>query len=175
MFYGCGKRGHIQAEFPSTRKGNRGNRAQSSASAAPTGRGTTSGTSRTYNHLYALGNRQDLEASPDVVIGMLQVFSHDVYVLLDPGATLSFVSPYIALKFGINPEQILEPFSISTHVSEFIVARKLYRDYIVIIFHRDTIVGLVELDMVNFDVILGMDWLYLCYAMVDCRTRVVTF
>ena len=34
---------------------------------------------------------------------------------------------------------------------------------------------LVELDMVDFDVILGMDWLHACYASIDCRTRVVKF
>ena len=27
--------------------------------------------------------------------------------------------------------------------------------------------------MVNFDVILGMDWLYGCFASIDCRTRIV--
>ncbi|KAG5629437.1 hypothetical protein H5410_001154 [Solanum commersonii] len=32
---------------------------------------------------------------------------------------------------------------------------------------------LVELDMVEFDVILGMEWLQACYASIDCRTRVV--
>ena len=29
--------------------------------------------------------------------------------------------------------------------------------------------------MVDFDIILGMDWLHLCYASVDCRTRIVRF
>ncbi len=29
--------------------------------------------------------------------------------------------------------------------------------------------------MVDFDVILGMDWLHACYASIDCRTRVVKF
>ena len=29
--------------------------------------------------------------------------------------------------------------------------------------------------MVDFDVILGMDWLHSCYASVDCRTRIVHF
>jgi len=33
----------------------------------------------------------------------------------------------------------------------------------------DTMADLVELDMVDFDVILGMDWLHACYASVDCR------
>ena len=34
---------------------------------------------------------------------------------------------------------------------------------------------LIELDIVDFDVILGMDWLYSSYASIDCRTRVVKF
>lgn len=29
--------------------------------------------------------------------------------------------------------------------------------------------------MVDFDIILGMDWLYSCYASIDCLTRVVKF
>ena len=27
--------------------------------------------------------------------------------------------------------------------------------------------------MVDFDIILGMDWLHSCYDLVDCRTRIV--
>ena len=29
--------------------------------------------------------------------------------------------------------------------------------------------------MIEFNAILGMDWLHLCYASVDCRTRIVRF
>ena len=32
---------------------------------------------------------------------------------------------------------------------------------------------LVELGMVDFDVILGMDWLNACFDSIGCRTRVV--
>ena len=34
---------------------------------------------------------------------------------------------------------------------------------------------LIDLDMVDFDVTLGMDWIYASYATIDCRTRVVIF
>ncbi|KAF3671894.1 hypothetical protein FXO37_07780 [Capsicum annuum] len=34
---------------------------------------------------------------------------------------------------------------------------------------------LVELEMTDFDVILGMDWLHSCYAIVNCRNRIVQF
>ena len=29
--------------------------------------------------------------------------------------------------------------------------------------------------MLDFDIILGMDWLRACFASIDCRTRVVRF
>lgn len=34
---------------------------------------------------------------------------------------------------------------------------------------------LFELDVVNFDVILGMDWLHSCYTSLDYRTHKVIF
>lgn len=34
---------------------------------------------------------------------------------------------------------------------------------------------LVELEIVDFDIILGMDWLHACYTSIDCRARVVKF
>lgn len=39
----------------------------------------------------------------------------------------------------------------------------------------DTLVDLIVLDMVNFDIILGMNWLHSCYAFLDCRTCRVMF
>ena len=35
--------------------------------------------------------------------------------------------------------------------------------------------NLVDLDIVDFDVILGMEWLHACYTSIYCRTRVVKF
>ena len=78
--------------------------AQSTNSAAPanspTQRGNSSGTGggQHQNRLYALQARQDQKCSPDVVSGTLRVFDLDVYALLDPGATLSFINPYIAVQ-----------------------------------------------------------------------------
>ena len=39
--------------------------------------------------------RGEQKSSLDVMNGILQVFSVNVYVLLDPGATLSFVTPLV--------------------------------------------------------------------------------
>ena len=40
------------------------------------------------NRFYVVRSRGKQKTSPDVVTGMLKVFSLDVYVVLDPGATL---------------------------------------------------------------------------------------
>ena len=110
-----------------------------------------------------------------MVIGTLRVFDLDVYALLDPGATLSFVTPYIAVQFSVSPETLSEPFSVSTPVGDLVIARRVYRNCPVTVFQKVTSADLAELEMVDFDVILGMDWLHSCYASVDCRTRIVRF
>jgi len=145
----------------------------------PTGRGRgargAASSSGVQNRTYALGDRQNLEASPDVVTGTLSIFSHIVYVLIDPGSTLSYVTPLIAEKFKRTPELLVKPFEVSTPIGDSIIARRVYRNCIITVCDRDTLADLVELEMVDFDVIMGMDWLASCYATVDCRTKMVYF
>ncbi|XP_070023124.1 uncharacterized protein [Nicotiana sylvestris] len=114
---------------------------------------------------------QTIEASPNVVTGILTVQSYDIYALIDPGSTLSYVTPFVATEFGIVPDQLHEPFLVSTLVGESIIAARVYRSFVITVRSRDTMADLVEFGMVNFDVIMGMDWLYSCFAKLDCRTR----
>lgn len=95
--------------------------------------------------------------------------------MLDPGATLFFVTPYIAVHFSVSPETLSKSFSISTIIGNLVIARRVYRNCSVTVSHKVTLADLVELEMVYFDIILGMYWLYSFYASVDCRTRIVRF
>ncbi|XP_049374045.1 uncharacterized protein LOC125839117 [Solanum verrucosum] len=120
------------------------------------------------------GGSTNLEASSDVVTGTLSIFSHIVYVLIDPGATLSHVTPLIAETFRRTPESLVKPFEVSTPIGESIIARRVYRNCIVTVCDRDTLADLVELEMVDFDVIMGwINRLASCYAMVDYRTKML--
>ena len=162
-------------ECPKNKQGGRnlGNRAQSLSVAPPdrvASRGTTSCTGRGENHLHAITSLQEYKNSPSVFTGMIKVFTFDVYALLDPGAILSFITPYVANQFEILPEKLCEPFCVSTSVGESILAERVYRDYPVFINYKNTMDDLVELDMIDFDVILCMDWLHACYASIDCKT-----
>ena len=73
----------------------------------PIGRGRgargAASSSGTQNRIYAIADRQNSEASPDVVTGILSIFSHNVYALIDLGSTLSYVTPLIAEKFERTP------------------------------------------------------------------------
>ena len=58
---------------------------------------------------------------------MLRVFHLDVYVLLDPGLSFSYVTPLVAVNFDISFENILDPFLVSLPVGESVVARRIYK------------------------------------------------
>uniref|UniRef100_M0ZUZ3 Retrotransposon gag protein n=1 Tax=Solanum tuberosum TaxID=4113 RepID=M0ZUZ3_SOLTU len=72
----------------------------------------------------------------------------------DPGASLSFVTPYVAMNFDVIPKKLSEPFSVSTPVGESIIAERFYLDCPISVNHKSTIANLIELDKVDFDVIL---------------------
>ena len=98
-----------------------------------------------------------------------------MYALLDPGANLSFVSPYISMKLSIEPEILHEPYFVFNPVGDSIVASRVFRGCPISILQRVIPCDLVELEMVDLDIILGMDWLHSAYANIDCRTREVNF
>ncbi|XP_019234032.1 PREDICTED: uncharacterized protein LOC109214552, partial [Nicotiana attenuata] len=80
---------------------------------APAWRGAARGGEQSLggpSRFYAMSGRQTAEASPDIFTGILNFQSHDVYALIDPGSTMSYVTPFIAIEFGIEPEQLHEPF-----------------------------------------------------------------
>ena len=64
---------------------------------------------------------------------------------------------------------------VTTPVGESVVANRVCRNCPIMLPNRFTHVELVELDMVDFDVILGMDWLHYFFDFIDCRTRIVNF
>ncbi|XP_070050877.1 uncharacterized protein [Nicotiana tomentosiformis] len=122
------------------------------------GRSGASISSDPQNRVYALTGRQDQESSPDVVTGF----------------TLSYVTQLVSSKFGIKPE-LIKPFEVSTPVGNPVIARRVYKDCIVVVHSSSTVADLIEIDMVKVDIIMGMDWLASCYANVDCRSKMVRF
>ena len=52
----------------------------------------------------------------------------------------------VATNFDVIPEKLSEPFSVSTSISESILAERVYRDCPTSVIHKSTMVDLIELD-----------------------------
>lgn len=63
----------------------------------------------------------------------------------------------MAIHFDFDPECISNPFFVSTLVGDSIVARRVYRGSVMWVHGRETLVDLIELDMLDFDLILWMN------------------
>ena len=88
---------------------------------------------------------------------MIKVFTFDFYALLDVGASLSFVSPYDTMNFNVLPKNLLETFNVYTHGGESILVEIVYLYCTIYVNHKRSMDDLLQLDMVDFDVILGVD------------------
>ena len=68
------------------------------------------------------------------------------------------------MNFDVIPEQLSELFGGSTPIGESILAKRVYHDCPVSVNKKITMADLIDLDMVDFDVTLIMDWLHTYYA-----------
>ena len=116
-----------------------------------------------------------MEKSTDLVKGMLQVFSTSVYALLDPGSTLSFVTPLISLIFDTLPKILYDSIVISTPLGENIRVDRVHKDSPLVVCGKTMCADLVELIMNDFDIILGMDRLHKRYTFMYYRCMVLRF
>ncbi|XP_075083397.1 uncharacterized protein LOC142167138 [Nicotiana tabacum] len=142
--YGCGLMGHIRKFCPNGQHGLIAHLSPSMATTSvapppPRGNGghsgrnagnvpqTTTSSQGTHPRFYTMPTRPIAEASDVVVTCILTVCTLDAYALMDPESIFSYVTPYFALDFGIVPEQLLEPFSMSTSMGDFVIASHIYR------------------------------------------------
>ncbi|XP_055826368.1 uncharacterized protein LOC129894738 [Solanum dulcamara] len=110
--FSCGKMGHKISECPK-----KGREEHPQGQTTQDGQNSQGGSPR-QNRFYAFQARQEVEESLDMVTGTLKVFDFDVYELLDLGAMLSFVTPYLAMRFFVSPVILLEPFLVYTLIGD---------------------------------------------------------
>ena len=109
------------------------------------------------------------------LVVFLKYFLSYIKTLLDPNRNLSLMALYSSRRFGDFVVQLLYPYSVSIHLGESILVRRVYRYCTISIYHNDTIADLVSIDIVDVYFVLVMDSVHACYASVECRAGVVTF
>ncbi|CAL2257383.1 unnamed protein product [Prunus armeniaca] len=115
--------------------------------------GRSKATGRVYNM-----SQQEAQASPDVITGILLVFGVPARVLIDPGATHSFVTPSFAHNANVRLSALRNEPAISVPTREIFKVGTVYRDSIVLVGDVFLEADLIPLEMVDLDVILGMDY-----------------
>ena len=118
--------------------------------------------------------RQEAQATPDVVTGTLSIFGDDARVLIDLGATHSFISCEYVARVGMTPVPLGCGLEIATPTGESLWPSQMLKGSLFSIEGQVMEADLI-LDLKGLDVILGMDWLASNYASMDCFRKEVIF
>ncbi|CAA3000407.1 Hypothetical predicted protein, partial [Olea europaea subsp. europaea] len=102
---------------------------------------------------------------------IISVSNMPAFVLIDSGATHSFISSSFVAKSKVECEFLPYTLEISLPSGKILVANQIARDLRKEIDGRDIAVDLIPLTIKDFDVILGMDWLSKNYATIHCTER----
>ena len=88
-------------------------------------------------------------------------------VLFDFGATHYFISPSFALCLDMRFDVLNDPLTVLTPVGEVYLINRVFLGCEVCIEDEILLVDLVELEILEFDIILDMDWLSAHHAVLD--------
>ena len=103
-----------------------------------------------------------------VVTGTILVNSIHARVLFDFGSSHSFISLKFATSLNCMPKELIEPLYVSTPLKNITIANIIFKNCIIQIGKRELAADVIQLNMYDFDIILGMNWLSLYHAHIDC-------
>jgi hypothetical protein len=103
--------------------------------------------------------QKDVGAMLDVVAGTLQLGLIQVYALINPRTSHSFVAHRIISNLNVLPSRLSVGMGVSTPLGKNINFDEVYKGVILYIEGLELRVDLMPLELYDFDLIPGMDWL----------------
>ena len=137
------------------------------------GRGPQVGTSRVQGRVYAITPQAESADQP-VIQGTFLLSCLWARVLFDFGASHSFIAASIVIELGLEVETFKKPFFVSSPLGIRARIGMICQGCELEILGTLLTVDLRIMDMSEFDVILGMDWLIAYRVLIDCERRRVT-
>ncbi|KAL8098148.1 hypothetical protein AgCh_031067 [Apium graveolens] len=116
---------------------------------------------------------KDAVQDVDMVAGMLVINSVEVKVLMDSGATRSFISESILDKLNCVAYPLELNLIIEVANQEKVIVNKVCPNCDVIIEGRHFSADLIPFNLGEFEVILGMDWFSNHEAQIECKSKKV--
>ena len=132
------------------------------------------GRPQTAARVYAM-TQQQAQATLEVVTGILSIFNANARILIDSSVTHCFVANSYVMHLGRESKKLDMPMIVSTLVGETLRINEVYPGCLVMVQKYELPVDLSPLEMYDFDVILGMDWLSKHNMVIDCFSKTVTF
>jgi hypothetical protein len=115
---------------------------------------------------------EEAQEAPDMVFGVFLINDTSVVVLYYFGASHSFISTIYIEKHNL-PMALLRCQMIVSSPGGDMPARQLCPNVNLKIGGVDFVANLIVLELKGIDVILGMDWLSKCKALIDCTKKSV--
>ncbi|XP_028107291.1 uncharacterized protein LOC114306274 [Camellia sinensis] len=177
----CGKTGHVIRDCPQRKQQQSGNRTTtSSARSAPT-TNTKASVNLNNNKETARQGRVfalvpgDVQKAATVVSGTFMVHSHSACALFDSGSTHSFMSKLFTPNLDTSEEVLSYMLCVSSPLGNSMICTSIYVACELHLGDIGVYANLIPLDIMYFDIILGMDWLSEHSATINCLTKQVSF
>src|SRR3954470_16380134 len=148
--YECGEQGHISTYCPKKKKTQE----------------------KTTGRVYTLDARK-AKGNNNLIAGTCYVNNQPLCVLVDCGATHSFISTECVYRLGLEVIPLPEPMIISSATDDTVEARLICKDCSVSFNGRDFPIDLICLPLKRLDVILGMDWLSPNSVYIGCKEKAI--
>ena len=117
--------------------------------------------------------KKDDEELIPAVKGTGLVHSHPVTILFDTGATHSFMSESYAKKLGVRTT-IGRPYVIRMPDGNQVRGNLEVRECPIMVSDQEWPITMLVTPLQEEDVILGLDWMWKYYALIDVRGQVIT-
>ena len=112
---------------------------------------------------------EEVQETPTVITGILLINGNSAKVLFDSGATHSFISNIFAKSLRCHClKTIDDEFWVRTPMGADVKITHRIPSLKVNLIKKSLTTKVYILDMKDFDVILGIDWLEIHYAWLDC-------
>ncbi|GJS94999.1 putative reverse transcriptase domain-containing protein [Tanacetum coccineum] len=155
----CGAPGHFKRDCPKLKNKDGGN-------------GNAQG------WVYAVGNaekRGNTSGYPDsnVVTGTFLLNNHYASILFDTGVDRSFISTAFSSLINIAPTPLENSYDVELANGKIVGIDTIIRGCTLNFLDHPFHIDLMPVELGSFDIIIGMDWLRRCHAVIVCNEKLV--
>ena len=110
---------------------------------------------------------------PSIVTGVMDVYSFSARVLIDLGATHSFINNNFDKRLNMTPTLINSWFSVSTPSTTVMESKSSLKPCLIRFGEYALFIDLIDLCVHDFDVIFGIDLLSKYQVNINCHEKEV--